>query len=267
LNINDKYIYESISMKTEMSENAAGSASCVPSMGDKMPGFYKILSEGNARQDEASILDVLCAIKNGRLTNDLGLLNFYREVPINFGATVNQVERGMAEFEVHQLQALLMEQQRETIIRSGHLQHDVVARVLRADVDKGFAFLTQFSYVQILTDRRAHVRVRVSGEIEVTFRVNQLQLQGRLRDISIGGLAIMAPEMGWVHENIRGEIIFFLSGARLSFPATLLRMADAPPQKIFAFQCKPDGNSEKLIANLVFQTQSEIIRELKEKIF
>jgi hypothetical protein len=232
----------------------------------QMNNYYNLLPSTDVRKDEESIFEVLSAIKDDKIENDLKLLNYYREVPINFGASVDSIERGMVEMTVHQLQAALMGQQKETLIRSGHFSHDVIAKVSKAESEKRFAFLTSFSYIQILSDRRKHIRVEVTENIEVFFRSNNLELQGKLQDISLGGLAITAPEKERLDENIKGKVSFSLKGNRIEIPGVLLRILEDPPHKRLVFQNTPDSKSEEVISHFVFQTQSEIIRELKEKI-
>ncbi len=231
-----------------------------------MKSHYRLLPEADLQKDEGEILEILKAFMTNRLDNDIKLLNYYREVPINFNASIDEIERGTVELTVHQLQAVLMKQQKETFVRSSHFKHDVIARVTRADPEKCFAFLTQFSYVQILADRRAHVRVEVSENIEVAFSAGPLRLQGRLQDISIGGMAFTAPGQQGIEENLQGQIAFALRGKRLAFPAILVRMEDDPPQQRFIIQYTPESKYEEVISHFAFQTQSEIIRELKEKI-
>jgi hypothetical protein len=66
----------------------------------------------------------------------------------------------MVELTVHQLQASLMQQQKETLIMSNHFRNDVVAKVSKAGAEQRFAFLSGFSYVQILSDpERDHTGV------------------------------------------------------------------------------------------------------------
>jgi len=231
-----------------------------------MHNYYKLLPAEDVRKDEESIIEILSGVKDDKYENDIRLLNYYRDVPINFGASIDQIERGMVEMTVHQLQAALMQQQKETLIRSGHFEHDVVAKVSKVGAEKRFALLTHFSYVQILSDRRAHIRVEVTENIGVSFRANQLQLEGRLQDISIGGMAIIAPEKQGLDENIKGKVSLPLRGNSLEIPGTILRVVDEPPGKSYVIQFTPDSKSEEIISHFVFQTQSEIIRELKEKI-
>jgi hypothetical protein len=231
-----------------------------------MHTYYKLLPSADVRKDEESIIEVLCAVKDDKYKNDIKLLNYFREVPINFGASIDHIERGMVEMTIHPLQALLMQQQKETLIRSGHFKHDVVAKVSKAGAEKRFAFLTCFSYVQILSDRRANIRVEVAENVEVAVRAGQLQLQGRLKDISIGGMAIIAPGKQDIDENARVNLTFSLRGHRLEIPGTILRVLDEPPRKSYVIQIKPDSKSDATISQFIFQTQSEIIRELKEKI-
>jgi hypothetical protein len=231
-----------------------------------MHTHYKLLPSADVRKDEESIIEVLSAVKDDRIANDLKLLNYYREVPINFGTSIDHIEKGMVELTVHQLQAALMQQQKETLIRSGHFKNDVVAKVCKAGAEQRFAFLTGFSYVQILSDRRANIRVEVSENVEVAIRVGLLQLQGRLKDISIGGVAIIAPETQGIDENARVKLTLSLRGHGVEITGTVLRVVDEPPGKSYVIQFTPDSKSDATISQYIFQTQSEIIRELKEKI-
>jgi hypothetical protein len=231
-----------------------------------MHTYYMLLPSADVRKDEEAIIEVLSAVKDNRIGNDLKLLNYYREVPINFGASIDYIEKGMVELTVHQLQAALMQQQKETLIRSGHFKHDVVAKVSKAGAEKRFAFLSGFSYVQILSDRRANIRVEVSENVKVDVSFGQLRLQGRLKDISIGGMAIIAPEKQGIDENARVKLTFSLRGHGLEIHGTVLRVFDEPPLKHYVIQFSPDSKSDATISQYIFQTQSEIIRELKEKI-
>ena len=228
-----------------------------------MPSYYQLLISEDIRKDKKSIIDTLTSIMNGKLADDIHLLNLYREVPISFGASIVQIEEEMVEMTVHQLQAIAMKLQQETIIRSSHFKHDVVAKVARAEPDKNFVLLNQFSYVQMLADRRAHVRVNVSEHIEVTFRVNQHLLQGMLQDISVGGIAVMAQEQPEFNENMKGVVSMPLDGDMLQIPATLLRITDSNSEKVYAFMFNADSKIEKIISHFVFRIQSEVIRELR----
>ena len=231
-----------------------------------MHTYYKLLPATDVRKDGESIIEILCAVKEDKCENDIKLLNYYREVPINFGASIDHIEHGMVEMTIHPLQAVLMQEQKETLIRSGHFEHDVVAKVNKAGAEKRFAFLTSFSYVQILSDRRSQIRVEVAEKIDVSFRSGQLQLQGMLKDISLGGMAITAQGKQGLEENIKGKATLSLGGKSLEIQGILLRITDSPPQKSVVIQFTPDSKSEEIISHFIFQTQSEIIRELKEKI-
>lgn len=232
-----------------------------------MHNYYNLIPADDVRKDEESILEILTSVMDSRINNDIKLLNYYREVPINFGASVDHIEQGMVEMTVHQLQAVLMHQQKETLLRSSHFKYDVIAKVNRAGAENGLAFLSAFHYAQLLADRRANVRVAVSENIEVSFRGDQLRLQGKLKDISIGGMAIIAPETAALNENAKGEVNLSLRGINVHSQAFLLRVDDAPPNKKFVFRFVPDGKSEEIISHFIFQTQSEIIRELKDMIY
>jgi hypothetical protein len=228
--------------------------------------YYEILTVENGRKDEASIIEIFAAIKNNELPNDLKLLNYHMEVPVSFGAAIDHIEKGLVEMTVHQLQALLMLRQKMTLIKSKHFQHDVIAVVNKVEVDNGFAFLTRFSYGQILSDHRKLVRVKVTESIEVAFQFNKLMLRGTLKDISIGGVAILATENFGIEENASGMVKLWLQGTKLEVPGKVIKVLDDSISKNFIIQWEAGPKSEEVISQFIFQTQSEIIRKLKDQI-
>lgn len=70
---------------------------------------YRLLSVKDVQQDESAIIDVLSAIKADELSNDLVLLNYYKEIPVSFGATIERIEGGVVDMIVHRLQAVSMQ--------------------------------------------------------------------------------------------------------------------------------------------------------------
>jgi hypothetical protein len=229
-----------------------------------MQSHYHLLSTADVRENEDSIIETLDAIMSNKLVNDIRLLNYYREVPISFKGLIDFIDRGIVEMSVHQLQAVLMGEQKEVLLRSAHLANDVLAKVnmVRSDL----AFLSHFSYVQITADRRSAVRVGVTDKIEAAFEADGCEVQGRLVDISTGGMAFLVePGSRELNEALKGNLAVSLQGRRVCSPGLLLNQFSQPPGDKFAFQLMPNTKVEEVISHFVFQTQSEIIRELKER--
>ncbi len=235
--------------------------------GARMHNYYRPLTGDDFRKDESSIIGVLENIKNRKLSNDLQLLNYYKEVPINFAAEINLIDQGLLELSVHQLQAISMQHQKITILRSEHFAHDVLAKVMKVNKDKGLAFLTHFSYAQILTDRRKHVRVKISQPMEASIHLSTKTVKGTINDISISGIAIQAPKDSDIEENLASRISLILSGTKFDVPGKVLRVHNNESSREIAIQMEVDGKNERALSQFIFQTQNEIIREMKDQIY
>jgi hypothetical protein len=229
-----------------------------------IPDYYQKITVEEVRKDEASIIEVLSAIMDNTLPNDLILLNYYKEIPIRFGATVEFIDRGVVDMVVHRLQAVAMLMQNFTCIKSNHLPHCAIAKVLKVKKEKNLVFLTQFSYVQIPSERRMYIRVKVSDRFEAVFHSNQQVLRGAIGDISYGGVAILAPAGSPLEENAKGKVSLWLPNIILEVPGKFLRVDDDNLTKKYIFEMEVDAKSERIISQFIFKQQIKILRELKE---
>lgn len=225
---------------------------------------YQLLTVKDAQKDEAAIIEVLSAIMAEELSNDLVLLNYYKEIPVSFGATIERIERGVVDMMVHRLQAVSMAMQKITFIKSGHLPYCVIAKVLKVKKEESLAMLTQFSYVNIQSEQRMYVRVTVVGKVEAVFNSDKTEVRGTINDISYGGVAILAPKGYDIKENAKGMVTLYLPGAKLEIPGTFLRVDEQHPMQKYIIKLEADAKSEKSISHFIFQEQVGILRELKE---
>jgi hypothetical protein len=228
------------------------------------PSQYQLLTVKDVQRDEAAIIEVLSGIMNGIFPNDLELLNYYREVPVSFGATVEFIERGVVDMTVHQLQSVTMLLQNMTIIKSKHLPHCVIARVLKVYRKRNLALLNQFSYVHIPAEQRMYVRVIVSDRVEAAFHADTEEVRGIISDFSYGGVAILAPEESVFKENARGIITLSLPGNEIDVPGIFLRAYDQNSLKRYIFKLETDKQNERIISQFIFGQQVKILRELKD---
>jgi hypothetical protein len=228
------------------------------------PNQYQLLTVKDVQRDEAAIIEVLSAIMNDKIPNDLELLNYYREVPVSFGATVEFIERGVVDMTVHKLQSVTMLLQNMTIIKSRHLPHCVIARVLKIYRKRNLALLNQFSYVHIPAEQRVYVRVIVSDRVEASFHAEGEEVRGTISDFSYGGVAILAPPGSLLKENARGIITLSLPDSEIDVPGIFLRACDSNPFKIYIFKLESDKKNERIISQFIFGQQVKILRELKE---
>jgi hypothetical protein len=227
-----------------------------------MPDYYQLFNVESVQKDEAAILEVLAAIRNRTLNNDLMLLNYYKEIPVLFPATPVFADQHLAELTVHPSQAVAMQVQRMTFLKSGHLPHAVVANVERVNLDKNQAIVSRFGYAQIRSERRECVRVKVVDDVDVVFRCESLRLEGKVRDISLSGLSFVAaegPEAG----EIEGEATIYLGESTVKVEALLLRGVRRESGTTYLLRLNPGPRAESAIGQFIFRQQSEIIRELR----
>ncbi|WP_026841077.1 PilZ domain-containing protein [Citrifermentans bremense] len=229
-----------------------------------MNDIYQRLKIAGAAQDSADIIATLAAIEKGTLKNDLRLLNFYREVPVSYGAEVMNVEKDYAELQVHQVQAVVISQDKLTVLKSSHFPKDVVAAVTYVNVEKSRVVLSKFSYGVVRADRRMSVRVEMGGAVKVTFAGQEEKVDGTLHDMSLTGMSIKVPHDPMFPVSEKGELTITLPGGTIKVPASLLKVIYNDDGCRLVFEIEPSRPAEVSISQYIFQRQVEIIKELKE---
>ncbi len=224
-----------------------------------MQKHYQLITVDDIRKDEDSILEALSATEK-----DIKLLNYYKELPVSFDATIKHNDRGVVEMNIHELQAAAMMIEKEVFIKCDSLPHDVIAKVLKIHKLSGSALLANFHYVVITAERRVCVRVRVSEKFDATFRYNNRLVNGLIEDISFSGLSISAPKGMSLEENSKGMVSIALSSTRLDLSGKLLKVDQGDSSTRFIIELEMDRKSERHISQFIFAQQSKIIRELKE---
>ena len=231
-----------------------------------MNDIYQRIQLAGEKQDSAQIVATLAAIKEGRLKNDLKLLNFYREIPVSYGATLESVEDDFAELSVHQIQAVVISFEKVTVLKSRHFPKDVIANVNYVNVEKSKVVLSSFCYALVRADRRMSVRVELSESIYASFTSAGVSVSGKLVDMSLTGLSIDAASDPGIQVSEKGELVVTLPTGTIAVPASLLKSipgADGDGCRL-VFEMEPTRATENSISQYIFQRQVEIIKELKD---
>jgi len=228
-----------------------------------IPHHYELLTVQNARKDEEAILKALSAVMYNKFPNDLILLNFYNEMPISFGATIEYIDRGIVVMMVHSFQAVSMLLQNITFIKSDHLPNWVMAKVIKIDRENNLAFLALFSYVHNPSERRMHVRMTLPEMVEANFHNKQQAVPGAVQEISFGGVAILAPQEKVLKENEKGMISLMLPSFKLDVPGTFIKYQEQDSIKRHIFQLDMNTRIERIFSQFIYQQQSKIMNELK----
>ncbi len=231
-----------------------------------MKDIYNLLTVADLKHDEAAIIDVIQGIFDGRLQDDLRLLNYYKEIPVSYDSEITLIDDRMVELKVHQNQAVVMFVEKMVFLKSRHFPHDVVAKVFKANINKCIGLLHSFSYAQIRADRRQFVRVQITDPIQVNFRRIDVNFDGRLVDISIGGLSLESTENIPVNLESVGILTAAFPNGKLEMPVTLIKIASHENKWFYIFEIEASARIESAISQFIFQKQVEIIRELKDQL-
>lgn len=232
-----------------------------------MKDLYHLVTVADGQKDSAAIMEVMQKIYDGKLKNDLNLLNFIREVPVSFKATLENVADDRIELSVHQNQAVMLKHDKFTLIRSSHFPHDygVHAYVALANPTKGKAILVRFAYAQIRAERRTAVRVQIHHAMPGTFSGASGTIAGNMLDISVGGVSLKVKDKVGGEPEDKGRFRCSLPTGEIDVSARFLKFISTEDECKAVFTIEPDSKVETVISQFIFNEQIEIIKELKER--
>lgn len=232
-----------------------------------MKDLYNLVTVADGQKDSDAIMAVLQKIHSGQLKNDLKLLNYIREVPVSFSATLENIASDRVEMSIHQNQAVMMKHDKFTLIRSSHFPHGygVHAYVALANPIKCMAILVRFAYAQIRADRRNAVRVQIHHPMPGTFEGPAGTISGNMQDISIGGVSVKVKGTVVGEAEDKGYFSCTLPGGLLRVPARLLKIVTTEEECKAIFVIEVDNKTETIISQFIFNEQIDIIKELKER--
>ena len=214
------------------------------------------------------ILELLLKISQQK-SHDLQLFNYYKEVPVASAAEFLYVFGDTLTCRSNPTQTRAIKTSRYTVIRSSQLSNNVYATAeYAADTDE--ITLSDFTYVDVLPDRRNTLRVKIGGLFQVPVEAGTTTFTAKLKDLSLGGCALEVPD-----KELLGSFTYFYLNLsfslnnnpephKLRIMSRLLRFEsiEKPCRCILLFE--HDRRSEDLIGRYIAQRQAEIIRELKD---
>jgi hypothetical protein len=201
--------------------------------------------------------------------HDLHFFNFYKEVPITSTAELLYLFDDTLVYRSNPTQSRAIKASHYTLIRSPQLSYDIYATAdYCGDTDE--ITLSDFSYVEVLPDRRTSIRVKIGGLVQVVVEAGTTSFMAKLKDLSLGGCALEVPDralMGtftYFYLNFSFGLKSPAEPHKLRIMSRLLRFegSDMLCRCILLFE--HDRRSEDLIGRYIAQRQAEIIRELKD---
>ena len=234
-----------------------------------MQQYYDKIVRGTEREDALVILQHL----KGNVGKRFSLLNYYKEIQVSYDAKLLSVENEMAEFEVHEYQAKVINIEKKALMfahSSKGLRDDVCGEAFYVNSAKKRVILCKFSYAQIRSGMRRFVRVKLDRDVQAELIGEIDVLNGIVIDISLGGAAItfMSNELlvPGRELNLFLKLPDGLTGAitEVGMTATIIHVFgdEAPYTCVLEFHT--EKHSQQQIAYFINQRQVEIIKELKE---
>lgn len=214
------------------------------------------------------ILTKLLSISEAK-GSGLQFFNYYKEVPIAAAIEVLYLFGDSLVCRSSQTQSRAIKISHYTIIRSSQLPHDIYAKAeYCAESDE--ITLSEFSFVEVLPDRRNALRVKIGGLFQITVEAGPNAFTAKLKDLSLGGCALEVPDKALLGTYTYFYLSFSFQLSNRPDPQTLRLMArllrfeseSSPCRCIMLFE--HDLRSEDLIGRYIAQRQVEILRELKD---
>lgn len=220
--------------------------------------------------DQANILKTFLGNHTTKDGAKVALTNYYKGLPITYPATILGVERGNIDLDVNVQQAVAIASDHYTLIRSKLFLHPIVAHVQYVNIKKHIVSLNKLSFVEVLAEKRAAVRLDLDPPVRATIQCVEQEFSGNLIDISVQGIAVTVDDFFTIEIGAETSVKFMLPDPVLmkqtliKVPATLTDITgDASPYR-YKFRISPEKHQEQLISRYSFQRQVEIIRSLKE---
>lgn len=231
--------------------------------------YYDKAIRGTEREDRLVILQVL----QGMIGQTFSFLNYYKEIPVSYDATLLNIENEMAEFSVHEYQAKVINMEKETLIYSppqGPFSEDLIGEAFYVSAAKKRVILCNFGYATIRSDMRRFVRVLIDNPVEAELIFEGDILKGNVKDLSLGGAAISTMSADLLVPGLDINIFLKLpdynSNSRLEvgMRATIVKVVGTSAPYICYIEFHAEKHSQQMIAYYINQRQVEIIKELKD---
>lgn len=229
---------------------------------------------GTPREDSLVILQFL----RGMIGRKFSFLNYYKEIPVSYDATLLSVENEMAEFELHEYQAKVISLERKTLVRShkeSPFREDLMGEAFYINAQKKRVVLCKFEYARIRSEMRRFVRVQLDRPIESDIyadtRNNDCAV-ANVRDISLGGALVTLLSDVKLVPGMEIDIVLKLPNlangtvTAVSVRSTVIKVLNDGGAGSCILEFNPEKLSQQLISYYINQRQVEIIKELKELI-
>ena len=236
-----------------------------------MFNYFDRVIRGTEREDNLKIVEFL----KGMVGQTFSFLNYYKEIPVSYDAKLLSIENEMAEFDIHEYQAKVITLERQALIyahEKNSLKDDMVAEAFYVNVAKKRTILCKFGYAKISAHLRRFVRVLVDIPVDANLFFEENNIQGKIVDISIGGMAIRTESNELLHSGLVVNMILLLpdsqNGAinKVELSGTIVKVLAEETTSVCYLEFNTENKTHQQISYFINQRQVEIIKGLKDEI-
>lgn len=224
--------------------------------------FYLMEHSGSS-----SIEECLLKLSGLRPQPEVQLLNYYKEVPVFANAKIIKVAADVLICSTSLVQTRVIEFSGYSIIKGAPFQHHVHAKALY-DTDNKNIILSNLNYVDVCSNSRTSVRVRMQVPPVIGLEAGSSKFNGRLLDLSLDGCAVniadqkLLESFSFFYLTINMPLKFNQAPTITRIMAKLTKVYQHNRLIRGIFMFEHDKSSEDRIGMLIAQRQTEIIKEL-----
>ena len=233
--------------------------------------YFDSIVRGTPREDTLVILQNLKSM----VGQSFSLLNYYKEIPVSYDAVLRSVENEMAEFSVHEYQAKVASIEKRCLIRrpeKSQVNNDLIGEVFYANSLRKTIILCNFGFAQINSISRRYVRVCLDSPINADLLTDDDLVTGKVRDLSLGGAAVILNDPGPIQAGMDISVILKLHDLDSNFVkevgvgANVVRIVGDGPDYECILAFTTEQHNQRDISYFINQRQVQIIKELKEQV-
>jgi len=231
--------------------------------------LYTTRPQKSVDDDLADIIATFRDLHKAKKTG-IKLINYHQGLPLCYAATIEGVDHGMIDLDIHPQQAAAIERDHYTFIRCDAFSHTIGAHVQYINVRKRAATLMKFFFADIMAEQRHNIRLMLNPATDAAFETPQGTINGKLFDLAVGGAAVLCEQAADLTEHSELKLQFMLPNiiqnthTIAATPARHVGTSELDGAYLVRFAIAPDKSVEQHISQYLFQRQVEIIRELKE---
>lgn len=224
-------------------------------------------------EDQAYILAVIRAALADSSGVEVFLINYFKGLPVSFKARIVGIDKNSLELDIAPEQAVVIAAERYTFIRSTLFKNPILAKAQFVSVRHKAASLGKLCFVEIMAERRRHIRLELDPPIKAAFNSSAGIVRGMLIELSMAGavMSVAQPFAGILDEETTLTVMVPDTEQNTTYniklPAQFVEVLDDSRSTLIRLAITTDDRiSDRIIAKYLYHRQVDIIRELKETV-